>query len=112
MCVLALTAGCQTSIAHYDRKGDEVCDGYDNDEDSKVDEDVPRNGEPCGDDSDGSPTCSGTRQVLRCRFGKEMICVTEANPGFETCNQDDDDCDGFIDEGNVCDLLFPRDGGA
>ncbi len=112
VCVVAIATGCPTRIQSYDRRGEEICDGYDNDEDSKVDEDDPRNGEPCGDRPDASSaSCSGTRQVLRCRYGKEMACTTESGPSFETCNQDDDDCDGFVDEGNVCDPVFPPDGG-
>ncbi|HLC56328.1 MAG TPA: DUF4215 domain-containing protein, partial [Candidatus Nanoarchaeia archaeon] len=37
-----------------------------------------------------------------CNFGNFGECVGEILPGEEVCNQLDDDCDGQVDEGNVC----------
>ena len=43
-------------------------------------------------------TCDGNS----CSFGSFGQCVGAILPGNEICNQLDDDCDGSVDEGNVC----------
>jgi hypothetical protein len=79
---------------------DEFCDGEDNDCDDEIDEDFPELGQACdGDDSD---SCSSG--VVVC--GADLRSTTcEEDPLLnheETCNGADDDCDGEIDEGDVC----------
>lgn len=81
--------------------GDEVCDGDDNDCDGDVDEDDPGVGLPCDTGMPGA--CgAGTQQ---CSDGA-LSCVGEVTPTAETCNGQDDDCDGTADQGN------PGGGGA
>ncbi|MCB9550926.1 MAG: hypothetical protein H6705_03385 [Myxococcales bacterium] len=80
---------------------DEVCDGLDNDCDGRGDE---------GDD--GAPLAracyagpAGTADVGRCVAGVETCvggayaaCVGQVLPADETCNSEDDDCDGRVDD--------------
>ncbi len=77
----------------------EACDGLDNDCDAAVDEGLGI-GEPCG--ADDGLCMAGS---LQCVDGLET-CVGEVPPGRETCDCDDNDCDGAIDEepelGSLC----------
>ncbi len=75
---------------------DEVCNNVDDDCDGVVDDDVPGDGDACGD---GSGPCS--MGVNRCIDGV-MECVGGTATGTETCNTVDDDCDGLVDEGDLC----------
>lgn len=105
LCIACLGSGCSTRIQSTGNPtGGEICDGRDNDDDSKIDEDDPRNGEPCGGASmdAGLDTCE--QQVWRCHFGKGMACVIENTATTEICNDKDDDCDSQIDENFVCDF--------
>ncbi len=73
----------------------EECNGDDDDCDGTIDEAVPGEGLPCG----GMGTCQ-TGQT-KCIAGS-MQCVGGATTGTEVCNATDDDCDGMIDEGPLC----------
>ena len=70
----------------------EVCDGKDNDCDTKVDVDSQGKAltEVCdaGEGKVGTKTCGG---------GKWGACICN-NPEVEVCNGKDDDCDGKVDE--------------
>ena len=73
----------------------ETCDNADNDCDGQTDEGNPGGGGSC---STGQPgVCSGG--TLQCGGGS-LSCVANNGPSAETCNNQDDDCDGLIDEGN------------
>ena len=77
----------------------EDCDALDNDCDGAVDEELPA-GEPCGERE-------GVCMVgmLQCVDGAE-VCVGGVPAGAETCDCEDNDCDGAIDEdpdsGAIC----------
>jgi len=72
-------------------EGEEICDGYDNDDDGEADEDfvcVRGQTRSCTTscDSTGTQACDSS-----CAWGS-------CEPPSETCNGVDDDCDGEVDE--------------
>jgi hypothetical protein len=70
---------------------EEVCNGYDDDCDTSVDEGLV--GDPCG--MDEGACVPGVEQCI----AGARTCVGEVGPGAEICNGLDDDCDGITDEG-------------
>lgn len=84
-------------IPPQDLYGNEVCDGYDNDCDGDIDEDIEENFVYTGPPE--------TLNIGECRAGVQ-ICVDGqivnfgmVTPALEICgNDDDDDCDGLVDE--------------
>ncbi|MBK6513845.1 MAG: hypothetical protein IPG04_06905 [Polyangiaceae bacterium] len=80
----------------------EVCNGLDDDCDGFDDtQEVPSDaGDPCGV-SANFPCTLGTTQCVNVGAGVFALdCVGEINPGTETCNGQDDNCDGVIDRVN------------
>ncbi len=72
---------------------DEICDGLDNDCDTRIDEGDPEAGSACGDDT--GECMSG---VTRC-VGGELVCEGGVAPSDEVCDGLDNDCDGVVDDG-------------
>ncbi len=72
---------------------DELCNGEDDDCDGSIDEELERS---CGQSEGQCETGTET-----CRDGEWRAC-SGVTPGTEACNGEDDDCDGTVDEGNVC----------
>ncbi|NUP05533.1 MAG: hypothetical protein HOW73_05685 [Polyangiaceae bacterium] len=70
----------------------EMCNGDDDDCDGIADDSPTDAGNPCGT-SNIFPCTFGTQQ---CQNGS-LVCVGAINPGTETCNGQDDNCDGSID---------------
>jgi hypothetical protein len=74
----------------------EICNGIDDDCDSVIDDMPTDEGGACGE-SEG--VCE--EGALRCIAGT-LQCVGGVLPGTEVCNGLDDDCDGTIDDGDLC----------
>ncbi len=84
------------------------CDGKDNDCDGLVDENIKK---PCYTgrtgctlDKNGKYQCKGrcTAGEKTCQNGAWSQCVGEILPQKESCNGQDSDCNGTIDDGCVC----------
>ena len=74
----------------------EVCDGFDNDCDGRIDDVGTDIGQACGTGFPGR--CAEGRTVCE---GGQLSCVPLAELGDEVCDTLDNDCDGFVD-GTVC----------
>ena len=71
----------------------EDCDGYDQDCDGFIDEEVPA-GYTCENTVEGIGSCEG---VAAC-FGSQGMKCQGAVPVEESCDYQDNDCDGTVDE--------------
>jgi hypothetical protein len=74
----------------------ETCNGKDDDCDGVIDDTPVDIGGACGV-SNNFPCALGTFQ---CKSGA-LVCMGAVNPGVETCNGQDDDCDGVIDKASA-----------
>ncbi|MBL8620114.1 MAG: hypothetical protein JNK64_02395 [Myxococcales bacterium] len=78
--------------------GPEVCNDFDDNCNGLVDEGVPDMG-PCTTGPGGEPLCMPG--VLRC-VGGTYVCQGGEPAMTETCNCEDDNCNGQVDEGTLC----------
>ena len=94
---LACENGEEVCLPPDPRAEVELCNGLDDNCDGRVDEGL----DPGGRCETGLPgVCS--RGQERCIEG-EASCELQIDPQAEACNGSDDDCDGAVDEGDVCD---------
>ncbi len=86
----------------------EICDNKDNNCNKQIDENITRScfsGKTgCTQKADGSYQCVGLCKAgtQKCSAGKWSQCSNEVLPSKEVCNGKDDDCDGTVDNNNVC----------
>ncbi|MGM0575835.1 MAG: MopE-related protein [Myxococcota bacterium] len=88
--------GCTAAVP-----AEEVCNEQDDDCNLAVDDVVGR-GQAC-DITNEFGTCAGT---LDCVADQEALACVGRTPAAETCNREDDDCDGEVDE-DFTDLFAP-----
>ncbi len=78
----------------------EKCNGVDDDCDGSVDENFSNKGQAC---TAGVGACLRTGVFVCNSQQTATVCnATAGTAGTEVCNSIDDDCDGSIDEGGVC----------
>jgi hypothetical protein len=86
----------------------EKCNGLDDNCNGLIDEDFPDKGQPCDNGLLG--VCKGTG-VRVCNLAQNGTTCQITNPGqapgLEVCNGLDDNCNGLIDEGGVCQVCTP-----
>ena len=86
----------------------EKCNGIDDNCNNLIDEDFPDKGQLCDDGLQG--ICKGTG-VRVCNAAQNGTVCQITNPGqapgVEVCNGLDDNCNGLIDEGTVCQVCSP-----
>jgi hypothetical protein len=94
--ILEQVPGCEYQCPNNPPAEFESCDGFDNDCDGIIDENIPTLGQPCSDFPEaGTGAC--TMGQVACSFGTE-VCVNDVGPTSEICDEIDNDCSGTADE--------------
>lgn len=76
----------------------EICDNIDNDCDGQIDEDFTDLGKEC---NAGVGKCANSGKYVCSPDHDGLVCnASPFDPSPESCNGEDDNCDGQIDEGN------------
>ncbi len=111
-CVSGVTVCAGANVVKPGDKA-ETCNNKDDDCDGVVDNNPTDAGGACGT-SNVFPCSFGTKQCVN----GAIACIGAVDPGVETCNGQDDDCDGTIDNnltdvmGQACDVPVPPPAGA
>ncbi len=104
-CITGLSGVCSPGIEHCVsgqldceqnvQPSSETCNGLDDNCDGQIDEGNPGGGAAC--DTGLLGICKPG--LFECQNGS-LTCVQTTQPGTESCNGLDDDCDGSVDENN------------
>ncbi len=88
----------------------EICDDLDNDCDGQTDEDFALKGQDCDSEVD-TDVCATGKWVCG---GNTLVCDDDASSLVESCDGQDNDCDGLTDsmDGDLADELNPNQQGA
>ena len=98
------------SLCEHIEVSEEICDGVDNDCDGEIDETFPDLASPC---SVGVGDCFAPGNQLWAADGLSTICdAVPGPPRAETCDNQDNDCDGRVDEDLVQPCYFGPPGTA
>ncbi len=101
---------CDDATATTNPGAAEVCDGVDNDCNGDIDENLPLttyyrddDGDTYGVTGDSQDLCGPGGAYTATQDGDCDDAVAGTNPGAtEVCDAVDNNCDGAVDEGNVC----------
>ncbi|APR85550.1 Hypothetical protein A7982_10899 [Minicystis rosea] len=86
----------------------EKCNNLDDNCNGLIDEDFPDKGQPCDNGLLGVCKGTGVRVCNAAQNGTTcQITNPGQSPGVEVCNGIDDNCNGLIDEGGVCQVCTP-----
>ncbi len=93
-----LTSYCKTDLEELEPQT-ELCNAIDDDCDGTVDDGFTLLGQPC---FVGIGACQGEGVYLCSEDGRGVVCNAVEKPELaseEVCDSEDNDCDGFVDEG-------------
>lgn len=101
-CISGVWGFCE---ANNQAQPDNNCDGIDNDCDGQTDEDFQEVETSCGVGS-----CASTGSIV-CQNGASIDTCNASAPSEEICDLSDNNCDGQVDEGGVCEQDDDGEGG-
>ncbi|MCP4793106.1 MAG: hypothetical protein GY882_07245, partial [Actinomycetia bacterium] len=99
--VTACAGDCDDNDPDAYPGNNEVCDGIDNDCDNLLD--ILPDGSPVVDPEPCATGLAGqcAQGHLECSAAGQVVCRADTSPEEEVCDEEDNDCDGAVDEGTL-----------